>query len=182
MKSMPLVGQTAPSSWWWCLWGHLCLFVWSHNLLYVDEYNKISLRWGYRRYVVAHPHVHHTLQHQFLLCPSSKIYVPSVNPARHWNHTINLFIGWTLCLYDFNAGCGWLMALCRDNITPCPIGAKKIALVGYFHLIQAPFGAVTAKEHHPHAPSWSGVMAGAAQTPRIWLLSLRRRQRCQCDA
>jgi hypothetical protein len=40
---------------------------------------------------------------------------------------------------------------------------------GYFHLLQAPFGAAVAKKHHPHAASWSSVAAGAVQAP-YWLL------------
>ena len=52
---------------------------------------------------------------------------------------------------------------------------------GYFHLLQAPFGAAVAKKHRPCAPSWSGVAAGAAQAP-YWSLPLQQRQRCQCDA
>ncbi len=34
---------------------------------------------------------------------------------------------------------------------------------GYFHLLQAPFGAAVAKKHRPHAPSWCSVAASAAQ-------------------
>ncbi len=30
---------------------------------------------------------------------------------------------------------------------------------GYFHLLQAPFGATVAKKHRPCAPSWSGACA-----------------------
>ncbi len=52
---------------------------------------------------------------------------------------------------------------------------------GYFHLLQAPFGATVAKKHHPHAPSWCSVVVGAAQVP-YWLLPLQQWQRCQCDA
>ncbi len=52
---------------------------------------------------------------------------------------------------------------------------------GYFHLFQAPFGAAMAKKHHPHAPSWSSVVAVAAQAP-YWLLPLQQWQRCQCNA
>jgi hypothetical protein len=52
---------------------------------------------------------------------------------------------------------------------------------GYFHLLQALFGSAVAKKHHPSAPSWSGVAAGAAQAP-YWLLPLQQGQRCQCDA
>jgi hypothetical protein len=37
------------------------LFVWCHNLLYVDEYHQITLRWHYGHYLVYHPCVHHTL-------------------------------------------------------------------------------------------------------------------------
>jgi hypothetical protein len=37
------------------------------------------------------------------------------------------------------------MTLCRDDITPCWIGAKKVALGGYFHLLQAPFGNAVQK-------------------------------------
>ncbi len=52
---------------------------------------------------------------------------------------------------------------------------------GYFHLLQAPFGAAVAQKHCPHAPSWSSVAAGAAQVPH-WLLPLQQWWRCQCDA
>ncbi len=52
---------------------------------------------------------------------------------------------------------------------------------GYFHLLQAPFGAAVAKKHSPYAPSWSGVVAGVAQVLN-WLLPLQKWQRCQCDA
>jgi hypothetical protein len=52
---------------------------------------------------------------------------------------------------------------------------------GYFYLLQAPFGATVAKKHCPCAPSWSGVVAGAAQVPN-WLLPSQKWQRCQCDA
>jgi hypothetical protein len=76
----------------------------------------------------------------------------------------------------------WLAdgAVC-DDITPCPIGSKMVGLGGYFHLLQAPFGAAVAKKHRPCAPSWSGVAAGAAQVPN-WLLPSQMWQRCQCDA
>ncbi len=40
------------------------------------------------------------------LCPSQKFTAPSANPAQRWNHTINLFMVWNLCLYGFSAGCG----------------------------------------------------------------------------
>ncbi len=52
---------------------------------------------------------------------------------------------------------------------------------GYFHLLQAPFGAAVAKKHKPYAPSWSGVAAGAAQVPN-WLVPSQKWQRCQCNA
>ncbi len=52
---------------------------------------------------------------------------------------------------------------------------------GYFHLLQAPFGATVAKKHPLHAPSWSSVTTGAAQVP-YWLLPLQQWQRCQCNA
>jgi hypothetical protein len=42
------------------------------------------------------------------------------------------------------------------------VDAKKVALGGYLHLLQAPFGAAAAIKHCPHVPFWSGVMAGAA--------------------
>ncbi len=76
--------------------------------------------------------------------PSQKITAPSANPAWHWNHTINLFMVWTLCLYGSSTGCGWLMALCCDGITPCPICAKKVGLVGAIftsskHLLALPW-------------------------------------------
>ncbi len=77
-------------------------------------------------------------------CPSQKFIVPSANPAWRWNHTINLFMVWTLCLYGFSAGCGWLMALCYDDITPCPIGAKKVGLVG----------AIFTSSKHLLVPPW----------------------------
>ncbi len=116
------------------------------------------------------------------LCPSQKFTAPSANPARCWNHTINLFMVWTLCLYGFSAGCGWLMALCHDIITPCPIGAKKVGLVG---AIFTPFKHLSAppwqKKHRPHAPSSSSVAAGAVQVP-YWPLPLQQWRRCWCDA
>ena len=38
-----------------------CAFVRSPNLfLYEDKYNKITLRWGYRHYLVTHSGLHHT--------------------------------------------------------------------------------------------------------------------------
>ncbi len=52
---------------------------------------------------------------------------------------------------------------------------------GYFHLLQAPFGAAMAKKHRLHAPSWCSDTADAAQAP-YWLLPLQQWQRCQCDA
>ncbi len=52
---------------------------------------------------------------------------------------------------------------------------------GYFHLLQAPFGAAVAKKHHPHAPSWCSVTEGAAQAP-YRSLPLQHWRRCQCDA
>ncbi len=52
---------------------------------------------------------------------------------------------------------------------------------GYFHFLQAPFGAAVAKKHRLHAPSWSCVAAGAAQLP-YWLLPLQQWRRGQCDA
>jgi hypothetical protein len=51
---------------------------------------------------------------------------------------------------------------------------------GYFHLLQARFGAAVAKKHRPCAPFWSGVAAGAAQVPN-WSLPLQKWRRCQCD-
>jgi hypothetical protein len=72
-------------------------------------------------------------------------------------------------------------AVC-DDITLCPIGSKNGWIGGgYFHLLQAPFGAAVAKKHCPCAPSWSGVAAGAAQVPN-WSLPLQKWRRCQCDA
>ncbi len=43
------------------------------------------------------------------------------------------------------------------------VDAKRVALGGYLHLLQAPFGATAAIEHCPDLPFWSGVAAGAAQ-------------------
>ncbi len=51
---------------------------------------------------------------------------------------------WTLCLYGFSTGCGWLVVLCYDNITPCVIGAKKVELVG----------AIFTSSKHLLAPPW----------------------------
>ena len=31
------------------------------------------------------------------------------------------------------------------------VDAKKVALGGYFHLLQSPFGAAVTKEHSPNA-------------------------------
>ncbi len=86
----------------------------------------------------------HCQQHQFFLFSSQKIIATSANAARHWNHTINLFMVWTLCSYGFSAGCGRLMVLCHDDITPCPIGAKKVGLVG----------AIFTSSTHLLAPPW----------------------------
>jgi hypothetical protein len=44
------------------------------------------------------------------------------------------------------------MALCHDDITTFPIGAKKVVFLGYFHFFQAPFGPAAAKKHCKHAP------------------------------
>jgi hypothetical protein len=54
------------------------------------------------------------------------------------------------------------------------VDAKKVALWGYLHLLQAPFGAAAAIEHHPDVPFRSGVAAGTAQA-QYWLLHSRRR-------
>ena len=40
------------------------------------------------------------------------------------------------------------------------VDAKKVALGGYLHLLQAPFGADAAIEHRPDVPFWSGVAGG----------------------
>ncbi len=53
---------------------------------------------------------------------------------------------------------------------------------GYFHLLQAPFGAAVAKKYHPHAASWSSVVAGVAQVPYWLSLPLQQWRSCQCDA
>ncbi len=69
-----------------------------------------------------------------------------------------------------------------DDITPCPIGSKMVGLGGgYFHLLQAPFGAAVAKNHRPCARSWYGIAAGVAQVPN-WSLPSQKWQRCQCNA
>ena len=47
---------------------------------------------------------------------------------------------------------------------------------GYLHLLQAPFGAAAAIEHHPDIPFWSGVAAGPVQVQYCSLHS-RPRQR-----
>ncbi len=52
---------------------------------------------------------------------------------------------------------------------------------GYFHLLQAPFGATVAKKHRPCSSSWSGAAAGAALA-QYWSLPLQQWQRCQCNA
>jgi len=41
----------------------LCVLVSSgrHHSSYVDKYERITLRWGYRHHKVAHPGLHHTL-------------------------------------------------------------------------------------------------------------------------
>jgi len=43
------------------------------------------------------------------------------------------------------------------------VDAKKVALGGSLHLLQAPLGTATAIEHPPDVPVWSGIAAGAAQ-------------------
>jgi hypothetical protein len=49
------------------------------------------------------------------------------------------------------------------------VDAEKVASGGYLHLLQAPFGATAAVEHHPDVPFQSGVAAGAAQA-QYWSL------------
>ena len=72
------------------------------------------------------------------------------------------------------------MVLCPDDMTPCPkvifVDAKKVASGGYFHLLQAPFGAATAIEHRPDVPFWSGVAAGVAQA-QYWSLKFHEKKR-----
>jgi hypothetical protein len=109
------------------------------------------------------------------MTPYQKITVPSANLTQRWNHTANLIMVWTLCLYGFSAWHGWLMELCCDNITPCQTGAEKVAMEGYFHILQGPFGTAAAKDYCQHAPFWSGIAAGAALVPN-WLLPSRWQQ------
>jgi hypothetical protein len=49
------------------------------------------------------------------------------------------------------------------------VDAKKVALGGYLHLRQAPFGAAAAIKHCPDVPFWSGIAVGAAQA-QYWSL------------
>ncbi len=75
---------------------------------------------------------------------------------------------------------GWWCCVWRRN--PMSNRLKKGWIGGgYFHLLQAPFGATGAKKHRLHAPSWSSVTASAAQAP-YWSLPLQQWRRCQCDA
>jgi hypothetical protein len=39
----------------------IVIFVWSHNLSYVEEHHVITLIWGYMHYFVANPCLHHTI-------------------------------------------------------------------------------------------------------------------------
>ncbi len=75
---------------------------------------------------------------------------------------------------------GWWRCVWQHNTMPDRRQKGWIG-GGFFHLLQAPFGAALAKKNRPCAPSWSGVVAGAAQAP-YWLLPLQQWQRCQCDA
>ena len=62
------------------------------------------------------------------------------------------------------------------------VDAKKVALGGYFHLLQSPFGAAVTKEHSPNALYivqkhcfGLDVVAGVVLAP-YWLLPLQWRQ------
>jgi hypothetical protein len=59
------------------------------------------------------------------------------------------------------------MAMCHVDISPCPIITKKVALRGYFCLLQAPFCAAAAGKCRLLAPFQSGVVAGAARRRHI---------------
>jgi hypothetical protein len=66
-------------------------------------------------------------------------------------------VGWWRCVWRHNTMSNWHQEGWIDG--------------GYFHLLQAPFGAAVAKKHCPCAPSWCSVAAGAVQAP-YWLLPL----------
>ncbi len=109
----------------------------------------------------------------------TKFTAPSANPARRWNHTINLFmVELSVCMVSAPGVVGWwhcVMNTVSDWRQKGWIGGD------YFYLLQAPFGTAVAKKHRPHAPSWSSVAEGVAQAP-YWLLPLQQWQRCQCNA
>ena len=50
--------------------------------------------------------------------PQKTLISSSVLPCRRYNHTIDSFMVWTLCLYGLSARHGRLMVLCPDNGTP----------------------------------------------------------------
>ncbi len=83
--------------------------------------------------------------------------------------------GSVLGKYEASIICVWRYNTMPDRLQNGLIGG------GYFHLLQAPFGAKVAKKPRPCAPSWSGVVAGAAQVPN-WLLPSQKWRRCQCNA
>ena len=58
---------------------------------------------------------------------------------------------------------------------------KEGCIGGYLHLLQAPFGAATAKEHCLTVPFWSGIAAGVVQV-QYWLLRSRRWQGGQWES
>ncbi len=101
---------------------------------------------------------------------------PALKPYHQLVHGLNSLSVW----FQLRV---WLAdgAVC-DDITPCPIGSKKVGLGGAIftssrHLLAPPW----QKKHCLCAPSWSGVAVGAVQAP-YWLLPLQQWQRCQCDA
>ncbi len=48
---------------------------------YVDKYERITLRWGYRPHKVAHPGLHHTWRHSVMSATFSAVGVMSVRPV-----------------------------------------------------------------------------------------------------
>ncbi len=75
---------------------------------------------------------------------------------------------------------GWWRCVWWHNTMPDRLQKGWIG-GGFFHLLQAPFGAALAKKHRPCGLSWSGVATGVAQAP-YWSLPSQQWQRCQCDA
>ncbi len=100
---------------------------------------------------------------------------PALKPYHYFFHGLNsLFIWFQRRVWWADGIASWWHNTMFDWHQEGWIGE------GYFHLLQAPFGAAVAKKHHPRALSWSSVMAGAAQAP-YWLLLLQQWWSCQCD-